>query len=170
MADPVAYFALQDLIDVMSEETFMAVFDDQGSGSLDTVKASTQVATVVRNAHAFVRSWLGPVYGSSLPADNTTPTTMSDLVRCASLEVAQCYAYRRRPEFVKTYGAFPGGPMWKGAIEMLERIQAGTQRIPANDHPPVDPPPNVGGELGEDGNKAFVNTSTAADNPTQGDF
>lgn len=147
----------------------MAIFDDHGTQSLIDVKASTQVATVVRNAHAYVRSWLPNVY-TTPPADNTAGT-MSDLIRCAALEVAQCFAYRRRPEYVKTYGAFPGGPMWKGAVEMLERIQSGVQRIPSDDHPPAGFPANVGGLIGGDGPRALIaTTADDADNPNQGDW
>jgi hypothetical protein len=168
MADPVAYFTLQELIDDMGEETFMAVFDDHGSQSIVVVGESTQVRTCVTKAHAFVKSWLVSINNGALLATNATPSLMSDLVKCAALEVAKCYAFRRRPEYVKTYGAFPGGPMWKDAIEMLERIQAGTQRIASDDHPAATEP-TQGGTIEEDGPKAIV-TTDPTDRPEYGDW
>lgn len=166
MADPVASFTTQDLVDLIGEEVFMALFDDQGTQSLITVKASTQVALIMESAHAYVNSWL--VNLGQLPPDNTA--TVSKLIRHVELRVAQCFAYQRRPEYVRTYGAFPGGPMWTGITEMLDRIQSGVQRIPQTDQAPEFPQPNQGGRGPEqDGPKALVD-SDPIDRTTYGDW
>lgn len=167
MGDPVAYFTLDEHVDDLGEDMFLSVYDDNGSGSVETVKKSRQVATTIRKAHAFVKSWM-PDLGA-LPATNTDPDNMSDLIRLAGLEVAKCYAYQRRPEAARTYGCFPKGAMWEGAVAMLERIQAGIQRIAPDDKRPSTTEPNQGAPLAQDGPKAFVATDPR-DNPSQGDW
>lgn len=167
MADPVAYFTLDEHVVDLSEEMFLAVYDDQSTRSVETVKASPQVLLVIKKAHAFAKSWFPNLGG--LPATNVDPGNMSDLVRLAALEVAKCFAYQRRPEATRTYGCFPGGAMWNGMIALFERIQAGTQRIASDDHPVKSPEPNQGATVGQDGPKALV-VSDPVDNPNQGDW
>jgi hypothetical protein len=166
MADPIAFITVQDLVDALGEETYMALFDDHNTRSRVEVDESTQVVLVMKRAHATAASYLPNLY-ATLPATNDTPATMSELLRHATLEFAQCYAYRRRPEYMKTYGAFPGGDMWKGAVELMQRIQRGEQRI----EPvvaPADPPANHAGFVADDGPKATIPSTT--DNTTLGDW
>lgn len=164
MADPVAYFTLQEHVDDLGEDMFLGVYDDQSTGSVESVKKSSPVALVIRNAHAFARSWFPNLGG--VPADNTDPDAMDDLVRCAALMVAKCFAYQRRHEVGRTYGCFPGGAMYEQMIAMFERIQSGIQRL---EKPVQSPEPNQGGLLGQDGPKAFV-IADPIDNESQGDF
>jgi len=149
----------------LSPPTYMAIFDDDNTGNVSTVDASAQVAQILARAHVTVDSFLVGIY-QTMPAD--LPSPVSELLVDAELAFAIVYAYRRHPEYVKTYGAEASGPLYKEALEKMERIQAGTQQIPPDDNPPANEPGNVGGFTTDNGNRIISDNADGTTN--SGDF
>lgn len=163
-----SYLTAQDLVDAMGEPTYMAIFDDTNSGSRATVDASTGVTTVLRRTLAFISSWLPDIY-AKLPGEtpdgmSSTTDTIPALFKDACLQYGVVLSYRRHPEYVKTYGAQPDGPLMKELVEFMQRIQAGAQRVTPNDQPPEPTPENVGGSSQSDGSRIAL---TATDGVTR---
>lgn len=152
-----SYITAQDLVDALSLPTYYAIFDDANTGVRNTVDTSTPVATVLRRALVWVASWLPDIYDTLPPEQGAlgVPTTTADnipaLFKDACLQRAVILAYRRHPEYVKTYGAEADGPLMKELVDMMRRIQAGTQRVTKNDTPPQTLPGNIGGSSISDG-------------------
>ena len=142
------YITPQILVDALSEPTYMAIFDDTNSGLRATVDASTGVVTCLALGHAETASFL-PSILSATPAEQPS-ALVSRLLEMAEVSFCVCFAYRRHPEYVKTYGAEPSGPLYKECVARMLRIQAGTQQIPTNDNPPQKAA-NVGGSSVADG-------------------
>ena len=165
MPTPTPLITAQDLVDALSLPTYMAIFDDANTGNQTTVNASTQVATCLARAHATTTSFLPAIYATP----PTTTPAVSQLLRDAELQFAVVYAYRRHPEYVKTYGAEAGGSLWKEALETMERIQAGAQRVPSDDNPPEPKPENIGGSTAYDGPRIAI-TSIDGVTPNTGDW
>lgn len=138
------YATVQDLVDALSVPTFVAVFDDAGLGDLASIMGSTPVALCLKRAHAQVASRLTGIYDVT-PAEQPDDANVSDLLRDAELAFAMIYAYRRHPEYVRTYGAGPNGDLWEEALDNVMRIQTAKSRIAKNDKPPAPQPANVGG-------------------------
>lgn len=143
------YITAQDLCDALSESTYMAIFDEAATGSRPTVDASRSVTLVRNRAHALTISWLPGIYGT-LPAEPTIPATTPPpfLLLDAELQMAVVLSYRRHPEYVRTYGAEPGGKLHAEWVEQMKRIQIAQQQIAPNDNPPEATPANVGGFVG----------------------
>lgn len=167
MTAPAAFFAVSDLVDALGEETYMALFDDARTRSRVAVDASGPVALVVKRAHAMTRSFLPGPFGSATFADTTDPASMSELLRHAALSFAECFAYRRKPEWAKSYGAFPGGALWTEALALAKRIQEGTQQIATDDNAPRVAT-NQGGVYAEEGPKTTIEST--GDNTALGDW
>lgn len=151
-----SFLTPQDLVDALSEPTYMAIFDDGNFGDRTTVDASTGVKSVLAESLVLVTSWLPDVYAKLPPETGAAgiPTggdQMPVLFKFAQLQYARMLSYQRHPEYVRTYGAEPGGPMDKGVNALMERIQAGTQRVTPHDSPPEPVPENVGGSSAYDG-------------------
>ena len=159
------YSTVQQLVDALGLPAYMAIFDDTASGSRVTVDTSTGVTTCMLRAHAEVASFM-PAILNVVPAEQPA-ANVSVLLQHAELDFAVCLAYRRHPEYVKTYGADPGGPMYKECVARMTRIQAGTQQIAPNDNPPATPG-NLGGSSLVDG--ARIATSNIDGTSNLGDF
>lgn len=138
------YSTIQDLVDALSEPTYIALFDDATLGDRASIDGSSAVALVRKRAHAQVASRIAGVY-EVVPAEQPLDDQVSDLLRDAELAFAVVYAYRRHPEYVRTYGAGPNGDLWEEALDSVERIKSAVNRIPKNDNPPAPKPSNVGG-------------------------
>ncbi len=148
------YVSAQDLVDALSEATYMAIFDDKSTGDRATVDASRAVSQVRNRAHAQTISWLPGIY-RTLPAEPTVPpsTPAPFLLVDAELQIATILSYRRHPEYVRTYCAEPGGKMHAEWVEQMKRIRTAEIEIAPNDNPPEPKPRNVGGFVGS-GNPA----------------
>jgi hypothetical protein len=160
----VPFVTAQMLCDTLSQTTYMAIFDDTNSNLRATVDASTPVVLLLNRAHALTISWLPGIY-KTLPAE--PPATAPYLLVSAELDMAVCLAYRRHPEFVRTYSAEPGGKLVQEWVEMMKRVQIAEQEIAPNDNPPEAKPENTGGkvESGDPANpvpvaKFFANGTT----------
>lgn len=138
------YCTVQDLVDTLSVATFMALFDDEPLGDLAAVMGAPAVSLCMRRAHSQVASRLTGIYGIA-PAEQPNDAQVPDLLRDAELAFAVVYAYRRHPEYVRTYGAGPNGDLWEEALDAVNRIKAAVNMIPKNDNPPETRPRNVGG-------------------------
>jgi hypothetical protein len=161
------YATVQDLVDAISVDTFMAIFDDARIGDLAAVMESTAVTLNLRRAHAQVASRMPALY-SAIPAEQPDDAHVSDLLRDAELAFAVVYAYRRHPEYVRTFGAGPNGPLWEEALDTVTRIQTTVARIAANDNPPQPLPANVGGLVLSSGPR--MTTEDDNGNSLLGDF
>ena len=143
----------------------MAIFDDDRTKNVETVDESDQVGQVLQLSAAEVASYLPALYLANAPQ---VPDATSALLKGAQLYYARVLSYQRRPEFVKTYGAQPSGPMEKLFHEKMSRIQSSIQQIPPDDNgPPVDPP-NVGATILSDDSRMIINSVDGTDN--LGDF
>lgn len=124
----------------MSPATYMSIYDDDQSGSIVTVDASTAVALTLARAHSKVVSWLGHTY-TKIPL--VTDTDVPFLLKDAELNYAIALSYDRHPEYIRAYGA---DPQRKGAYDQAEltmtRVQEAILRFV--DAPSMPLPVNVG--------------------------
>ena len=164
---PSPFSTVQNLVDALSEATYMAVFDDARNNDRATVDASSAVALCLRRAHAQVSSRLPGLF-AQLSAEQPQDAQVPDTLRDAELAFAVVYAYRRHPEYVRTFGAGPNGELWKEALDQVARLQTGVQRIPANDNPPAPAPANVGGIVTSNGPRMLTDADGGTSN--LGDF
>lgn len=157
------FTSVQNLVDALSQERYMAIFDDNNTGSRATVDASAGVSLCLARAHAEVTSYLPGIYAA---APLELPSAVSVLLQSAELDFALLFAYRRRPEYSNTAGYEPGGPIEKACIARMERLQQGTQQIAVNDSPPAKRL-NTGGYTLADGARIITTgldgTSNAGD-------
>lgn len=139
-----AFITPQDLVDAISETTYMAIFDDASTGSRAAVDASKPVQSILARAHAQCISFLPRLYATMPPEAPAGIVTGGDsipiLLKDAEVQWATIYTYRRHPEYVRTYGAEPNGSMTKEVGEMLERLADLVQQIAPTDSPPVPKP------------------------------
>jgi hypothetical protein len=142
------YITAQKLRVKLGLSTYMAIFDDNSSGDPAVVDASAEVAQCLDDAHAETASFLPSIFDTT-PAEQPS-ASVSKLLILAELGFACVFAYRRRPEYVKTFGADPSGPLYKEAVDRMLRIQKGTQQVAPNDNPPQKPG-NAGGYVLADG-------------------
>lgn len=149
----------------LTATTYMAIFDDAKSKDPDVVDGSDQVALVLELSWAQCSSFLPPIYQTD-PSE--LPSQVSSLLKLAQLTFARALSYQRHPEYVKTFGAEPGGKMWTIAENIMKNIQGGVQRIPPKDHPPDAAPYNIAGPVADDGKRMIVTSPDGTDN--LGDF
>lgn len=139
-----AFITPQDLVDAISETTYMAIFDDQSTGSRSVVDASMPVQSILARAHAQCMSFLPRIYGTLPPEVPSGIVAGGDsipvLIKDAEVQWATIYTYRRHPEYVRTYGAEPNGAMTKEVVDMLERLADLVQQVAPTDSPPQPRP------------------------------
>lgn len=153
--------------------TYMAIFDDGRSKDVVVVDASDQVLQVLAESAADVASYLPALYTrEQSPAQ--VPGSTSWLLTGAQLMYAKCLAWQRHPEYVKTYGAQPGGKLETQYREKMERIQSSIQQVAPGDGTatsgadPVPDPPNVGGVVRADDDRIIISDPDGTSN--LGDF
>lgn len=145
----------------LTSTTFMAIFDDGKSKDPAVVEVSDQVSLILELSWAQCSSFLPPIYQSD-PAE--LPDRVSTLLKLAQLTFGRALSYQRHPEYVKTFGAEPGGKLWTIAENIMKNIQAGVQRIPPKDAPPDPTPYNVAGPVADDGKRMIVTSPDGTDN------
>lgn len=154
-----------NLRDALSLPTYLALFDDELTGSVTVVDASAGVALVLRRAHIRCISWLGTNY-NKLP--RVTDTEVPDLLIDAELNFAVALAYDRHPEYTRSTGCEPNR---KSAFDQAEtcmmRIQEAILRLDV-DAPSMGAPLNVGGIVTDGGQRVFLGSTNGASNG--GDF
>ena len=140
MATLVPYITATDLRAALSPPTYMAIFDDDQTGSIVTVDASTAVLLTLARAHSRVVSWLGHTY-TKVPL--VTDTDVPFLLKDAELGYAIGMSYDRHPEYTRAYAA---DPQRKNAYDQAEltmtRVQEAILRFV--DSPTIAAPVNVG--------------------------
>lgn len=143
----------------LSAATYMALFDDEQTGSHSIVDASDAVRFTLRRAHARVVSRLPPIYRTlpSAAVADDIPALLQD----AELLYACGLAYDRHAEYARAYGR----PKFDEADDIMDKVQAAILMIA--DNPPEPAPRNVGGTVTSLGPRAFVDSSG---NYTGGDF
>lgn len=164
-----SYITAQDLVDSLSEPVYMAIYDDVATANRTTVDASTGVGTVLGRSCAWIESWLPDIYKKMPPSTGAAGVPAGGdliprLMKDAQLQYAVILSYRRHPEYVKTYGATPGGKLMEELKELMARIQSGTQRISPNDTPPEPTPQNVGGVAVADGARIAMSNPDGSSN------
>ena len=140
MATLAPYITAADLRAALSTSTYMAIYDEEQTGSIVTVDASTAVLLTLARAHSRVVSWLGHTY-TKIPL--VTDTDVPFLLKDAELNYAIGLSYDRHPEYVRAYAA---EPQRKNAYDQAEltmtRVQEAILRFV--DSPTVPTPVNVG--------------------------
>lgn len=153
-----------DLRNALSPSTYMALFDDDQTGSIVTVDASGPVQLVLRRAHIKCVTWLGANY-EKIP--DGTDTHVSFLLVDAELNYAIGMAYDRHPEYVRAYGEdAKRKAAWDQAELTMMRIQEAVLKFV--DLPDMEEPRNVGGLVVDGGQRVFLTSSTGINNG--GDF
>jgi hypothetical protein len=159
-----ALITAADLRNALGAATYMALFDEETTGSISDVDASAAVLMVLRRAHIRCISWLGTNY-AKIP--KSTDNDISDLLIDAELNYAIGLAYDRHPEYVRAYGA---DPQRKNAYDLAEltmmRIQEAILKLV--DSPSMAEPLNVGGLVIDGGQRVFLDSSNGQRN--SGDF
>ncbi len=140
-----AFTTPQDLVDAISETAYMAIFDDGNTGSRVIVDASRPVLSVIARAHAQTCSYLPRVYAvmpPEAPGANIVVggDSISVLLKDFEVQWATIYAYRRHPEYVRTYAAEPNGALTKELVAALERFALLQVQIAPTDSPPQPAP------------------------------
>lgn len=148
------FITAAELRATLSPATYMAIFDDEQTGSVSLVDASTAVLLTLSRAHIRTVSWLPPSF-DKLP--KSSDTDVSILLKDAELNYAVGLSYDRHPEYVRAYGA---DPQRKAAYDQAEltmtRVQAAVLRLP--DSPSMDEPHNVGGIVYESGPRTLIDS------------
>jgi len=143
----VGYLIAQDLVDAISEPTYMSIFDDTNSGVRNTVDASSGVVSLMRRAHARAVALLPRIYAKFPPENPAGIPTGNDnipiLLKDLEVQILVAYACERHPELMKTYGIAPTGvEKWR---EFAKDIAQADLIIAPTDNPPEPKPANVGG-------------------------
>jgi hypothetical protein len=148
----------------LTEEVYMAIFDDARTGDVTTVDVSDGVTEVLNDAHAFVISSLGPIY-TILPL--STDASIDTLLIAAEKQWARMLSFERRPEFEHNYGY--GGEKDRAesrAKWLLAQIQSAAMRLVTA--PPEPKPTNVGGAILSTGQRVMLPNADGSSN--SGDF
>lgn len=161
----VPYISADDLCVSLSQSTYMALFDDLRTNDRATVDVSAQVTQVRMRAHAAVMSWLPAIY-KTMP--NEPPLQPPYLLVDAELFLATVFAYRRHSEYVRTYGAEPGGKMYAEWVEMMRRIQSAETQIAPTDNAPEGSPETIGTFVVNGGPRLICDNADGSSNG--GDF
>jgi len=88
----------------LSLATYIAIYDDDLTGSITEVDASEGVALTLSDAHSLVVSRLGTNY-THIPL--VTDIDVPFLLKSAELNYAVGISYDRHPEYIRAYGTDP---------------------------------------------------------------
>lgn len=166
-----AYLVDADLRSRFGLETYIALFDQDGTYDRDTgvptALMTTAVNAVIAGATARVNAWLPNSYIGKLPfggADNPVP----EIIKEAALLYAKALAYEQNPDHLNAVKAVPGmtlKDMLKTADEMAERVQDSVLRMYDAAAPT---PANVGGVVYSQGPRLVIDNPDGT--PNGGDF
>jgi hypothetical protein len=148
----------------LSLATYIAIYDDDLTGSITEVDASEGVALTLSDAHSLVVSRLGTNY-THIPL--VTDIDVPFLLKSAELNYAVGISYDRHPEYIRAYGTDPQRKNAYDRAEMtMERIQQSLLKFA--DAPSMPEPANIGGLVIDGGQRVFLDSSTGQRN--SGDF
>lgn len=138
----------------LSLATYLALFDDEQTGSTDIVDASLPVTLTLSRAHVRVVSWLPNSYSTNPTADDSD---VSVLLKDAELNYAVGMAFDRHPEYSRQYGE---DPRRKAAFDQAEltmtRVQSAVLRLV--DSPSLGIPALAGGVCYESGPRTITDS------------
>jgi hypothetical protein len=138
----VPYITQAQLSDALGPVTFLAIFDDNNDGALD----STAVALVLLRAHARVTSQLLSELDTLPPEE---PAAVDPILVSAELDYAVAFSFERHPEYVRTAGGTGKSPQEARADATMKAILAASAQLQQG--PTQGAPRNSGG--------AFIDTS-----------
>ena len=155
------------IMNALSKEVYLAIYDDDDTGDVDTVHASDGVKDDIRSAHVWVVSAIKTLY-EKIP-DGSDPQGFSDLLWSCEREYCKYLAFKRRPEYTRSTGRTRDRDEAKErATELLEQIRAGLLQIVPEDKPPEPVPENLGGIVYDGGQRVFLDGPNGTNN--SGDF
>lgn len=153
MAASGKYITARNLIDRLTERTYVAMFDTNNTGQVSQVD-DAQVQQVIDNAEAEVDSFLLTIRLLPLPA--TISPSIDRLVVLCCLDFAQGFAYELHPEYARQYGdGTKGETIMERARLRMQRIRAGIQELPDVDAQ-AGKPTNIGGIVYDAGPRTIV--------------
>lgn len=160
------YISSADLINRLTPDTFVAIYDDENNNDPDNVNDDA-VQADIDAAEAEVDSWIIATYAT--PSPDLVGGAIDRLVRLAAVDYACSLAWRRHPEYVKQFGENPRADgLWHLAEARMKRIQEGMQQLPDVTEQGADRAANVGGPTFDDGNRIIIPDADGSDN--MGDF
>jgi len=160
------YLTSADLIARINPTTFVAIFDDANTNDPDDVN-DVSVLAVIHEAEAEVDSYLITQYPMPLPA--LVGGAIDRLVKLAALDFAQALAWRRHPEYVRSFGeSHRADDLEVRARARMLRIQEAIQQLPDQAELNGQRPRNVGGLVFDDGPRTIIPWPDGTDNG--GDF
>jgi hypothetical protein len=138
----------------LTPATYVAIYDDDNNNDPTNVNDAA-VQADIDGAEGEVDSWIIAQYPMPLPA--TTAPTVDRLAKLAALDYACSLAWRRHPEYVRTFGENPRADgLWQMAEARMKRIQEAIQQLPDIVEQGVASPRNVGGVLLDDGPRTII--------------
>lgn len=170
-----SYITADDLSNAISRAKFMAIFDDTvpPNGNFAAVSALPVVTDILRRSLVRVSSKL-PLLFKKFPPENAAAgisagnDNVPTLLKDAQLQIAIIFTYRRHAEYVKTYGAEPGGKLMAEWQEAMASLQSAEDQITPNDSPMQPTPENVGGVVYDHGPRLITDSTDGT--PNNGDF
>lgn len=154
----------EDLRIALSKATFLALYDDEQTGDMETIETSAEVGQTLRRAHIRTVAWLGNNY-NKVPL--VTDTDVSELLKDAELNYAIGISYDRHPEYVRQYGEDVKRKAAYDQAELcMQRVQEAVLRLV--DSPSMAEPENVGAVIVDSGQRTFLGTTNGVVN--SGDF
>jgi phage gp36-like protein len=132
------YIDQSDLEAALSTQTIAQIFAHPVTGAVDPIA----VELIIDNAEAEVDSFLLGYIEMPLKAP------YDRLVRLCALDFATVFAFRRNPEYVRTFGEdVRAWPLYAQAVDRMRRIQASAQRLSDNEGAGGAKPATVGGSV-----------------------
>lgn len=160
------YITIDDIVNAVSADTVLAIYDDTNSGDIDSADLVNRVDRVIKRAEAEVNSYLMRAYPKlTFPV---VQNPLSDMLIQAALMFAIPYSFMRHPEYVRTYGddARGGAQAVQNARDFMERLCTGQQYL--FDVPVERKPSTVGGVTFSDGPRLMASNPDGTSNG--GDF
>lgn len=155
------YIRAADVINRLTPTTYIAIYDDSNNNSVSNVNDAA-VQLDIDSAEGEVDSYL--ISENTLPLPTTTNPAIDRLVKLAALDFAESFAFRRHPDYVRTFGE---NPRAEGAYEMatarMKRIRTAIQQLP-DVGAQTGKPANVGGLVIDDGPRTITQSADGTDN------
>jgi hypothetical protein len=156
----------EELRSSLSDQVFMAIFDDDETGDVGITEQSSAVNDVLQDANVWVISRLPAIY---VTIPDGSDAGYSDLLKSAVRLYAKYLAFGRRPEYTRSIGRTRSQQDAKSTADnLMNQIQAGILRIAPRDNPPEMSPRNVGGFVLSTTQRAMLPNVDGASN--SGDF